>query len=67
MENGGCEHQCIDTDGDSYCECREGYELVEGFECEGEFTTYHMTWTTDLQDYLNIKLSWYTIAKICYL
>ena len=37
MRNGGCEHECHDVDTGSYCECRDGYKLVDGFECEGEY------------------------------
>ncbi|XP_035701322.1 uncharacterized protein LOC118433481 [Folsomia candida] len=34
VENGGCDHICIDTS-DSYrvCSCRKGYELVNGTAC----------------------------------
>ncbi|XP_042562422.1 endosialin-like [Clupea harengus] len=35
VENGGCEHLCLNADGYSYCACSAGYELEEdGQSCQ---------------------------------
>ena len=43
VNNGGCEHQCVDTPESYYCECDSGYELSDNehtcdFVCGGTFT-----------------------------
>ena len=38
--NGKCEHDCHNTDGDSYCTCQDGFDLVKGFMCEGKLFLY---------------------------
>ena len=36
IANGGCEHECINTEGSFYCDCREGYMLESNNRtCEG--------------------------------
>ena len=32
VENGGCEHNCINTPGSYYCSCDDGYTLDLGEE-----------------------------------
>ena len=34
-DNGGCDHNCTNTDGSYYCSCNDGYSLVSGLYCEG--------------------------------
>lgn len=34
VENGGCEHICIDSESYRTCSCRKGYELVNKTACE---------------------------------
>ena len=33
--NGGCEHNCTNTDGSYLCSCRNGYDLVDFTKCVG--------------------------------
>ena len=35
-DNGGCEEECFNTDGSFGCLCGEGFEVVDGFNCEGQ-------------------------------
>ena len=35
--NGGCEHNCVNTMGSSYCFCDKGYELKQSIFCIGLF------------------------------
>ena len=37
VENGGCDHQCINSyNGNYYCRCRPGYKLMsDGKSCTG--------------------------------
>ena len=36
IANGGCEHECINTEGSFYCDCRGGHELMSDNQtCEG--------------------------------
>ena len=36
IANGGCEHECINTEGSFYCDCRDGYMLESNNRtCEG--------------------------------
>ncbi len=32
---GGCEQNCTNTIGSFYCNCSEGFSLINGFVCEG--------------------------------
>uniref|UniRef100_A0A336LM96 CSON011106 protein n=1 Tax=Culicoides sonorensis TaxID=179676 RepID=A0A336LM96_CULSO len=34
IQNGGCDHTCVDTPAGFYCECRQGYKLVNNTKCE---------------------------------
>jgi len=39
LANGGCEHNCINTEGSFYCGCREGFVLEnDGRQCGGNVT-----------------------------
>lgn len=41
LANGGCEDQCMNTNGSFYCQCRNGSSLDEdGFSCKGIRVTY---------------------------
>ena len=33
--NGGCQHNCVDSDGSYSCTCRNGYDLVNFTQCSG--------------------------------
>ena len=36
LNNGGCDHVCVNTDGGHECECDRGYQLgSNGFTCSG--------------------------------
>ena len=36
IANGGCEHECINTEGSFYCDCRDGHMLESNNRtCEG--------------------------------
>ena len=38
VNNGGCEHTCVNTPGSYHCECNEGYRLAaDGKSCIREF------------------------------
>ena len=44
VNNGGCQHSCVNTDGSFSCECLPGYSLVNNTNCSGKiFTTYLYT------------------------
>ena len=33
-----CQQICVNTDGDYFCSCMDGYRLIEGTnQCEGEY------------------------------
>ncbi len=35
QSNGGCQHECVNTDGSFYCRCRSGYTLsTDGLTCD---------------------------------
>ncbi len=35
--NAGCEHDCVNTHGSYYCDCRSGYVLAnDSHNCTGE-------------------------------
>ena len=35
-DNGGCEHNCSNTEGSYYCYCQSGYSLmIDGRNCTG--------------------------------
>ena len=37
LNNGGCQHKCINTDGSYYCSCDTGYDLQQDeFSCKGK-------------------------------
>ena len=36
MDNGGCQHDCLNTLGGFKCVCRQGYEPLENGSCVGE-------------------------------
>ena len=35
VSNGGCEHNCNNTDGSYYCSCDDGYSLQNDTKCTG--------------------------------
>ena len=38
--NGGCEHECMNTNGSYYCKCNAGYELsLVNHTCEGDYSS----------------------------
>ena len=39
VNNGGCEHNCTNTEGSFVCSCVEGYSLERNMFCEGKLTT----------------------------
>lgn len=36
VNNGGCSQTCVDTPAGFYCDCRDGYELVDNKTCKGK-------------------------------
>ena len=37
IDNGGCQHRCVDTFDSYYCACDPGYEVVNNvFSCPGQ-------------------------------
>ena len=42
--NGGCSHNCTNTEGSFECFCRDGYILVsDGKNCSGAKSDFHIT------------------------
>ena len=35
--NGGCQHNCTNTEGSYYCTCFNGYDLVNSIDCIGKY------------------------------
>ena len=35
--NGGCEHNCVNTIGSFTCSCNTGYSLTSGLHCSGKY------------------------------
>lgn len=35
VNNGGCSQLCVDTPAGFYCDCRNGYKLMDNKTCEG--------------------------------
>ena len=35
--NGGCEHNCTNTEGSFYCSCFDGYQLSNDVYCSGVY------------------------------
>ena len=35
VQNGGCDFECVNTEGSFECGCRDGYQLSIGRECIG--------------------------------
>ena len=51
VENGRCDHECVNQDGTFECQCRNGYRLTNGRECIGQ-NLIHLT-----PSYVNYFLS----------
>ena len=44
VNNGGCEHQCVNTEGSYYCTCNEGFQLIDNkHSCEGNIDNEQLT------------------------
>ena len=37
MDNGGCQHNCVNTDGSYYCFCNNGYDVMNKTQCVGMY------------------------------
>ena len=36
VDNGGCQHKCVNTDGSFQCQCKQGFQLLaDNKNCEG--------------------------------
>ena len=57
IAKGGCEHECINTEGSFYCDCREGHMLESNNStCEGNKNLKGLCmYCTDLADALPDK------------
>ena len=40
--NGGCEHNCTNTEGSFYCSCVDGYQLTNDVYCSGVYRTLYL-------------------------
>lgn len=40
VENGQCEHTCVNTDGSFFCMCRDGYKLMNDRTCKGWYRLF---------------------------
>ena len=49
MENGGCEHECQNTQGSFTCLCRRGYVLVDEIHCDSKLSHYITFLTFSIQ------------------
>ena len=53
LDNGGCQHNCINTDGSYYCSCDTGYDLQQDkLSCQGII----VNWEFSLSKYFHIGL-----------
>ena len=69
IANGGCEHECINTEGSFYCDCRDGHMLESNNRtCEGNENPWTLkpemilyVYCTDMADCEVITILPYTI------
>lgn len=40
MDNGGCEHTCVNTNDGFFCTCEQGFTLESGKYCEGKISKH---------------------------
>ena len=43
VNNGNCEHRCVNTVGSYYCECNSGYMLEsDKHNCKGKYVSFEL-------------------------
>ena len=40
VDNGGCEHMCVNTNDGFFCTCEQGFTLESGKYCEGKLSKH---------------------------
>ena len=40
VDNGGCEHMCVNTNDGFFCTCEQGFTLESGKYCDGKLSDY---------------------------
>jgi len=68
IENGGCEHNCVNTDDSYYCTCNDGYILSNGNACPGkEFITVINTYNNHISKMFHlIHIFHFACDVFCY-
>ena len=52
--NGGCQHNCTNTEGSYYCTCVNGYDLVNSIDCIGIYVTVQSAINNIILTYMEI-------------
>ena len=57
VDNGGCEHVCVNTNDGFFCTCEQGFTLESGKYCDGK-----------LSDYIRYKINpYHVISYVMYM
>ena len=56
LDNGGCDHECDNIEGSYRCRCRSGYQLEDGYYCQGNCNHFRNHFRNHSFNYKLIKL-----------